>query len=170
MSLRLRSLQAQLAARLAIAILTTTALAIGVILYQGSQAADALGNAQLFGRARELARLVKSDPGGMQRLDLPPKLEQRFRSPTGTDLFLVQGTMGEVIGSSSPEFAGTTADLSIPGDAPLYFRLEQFGPSEDDYYGLRVRLGGAVGGLLVTVARASDAHALAYALLRAIAS
>ena len=46
MRLRLRSLQAQLAIRLAAVILVATALGVGAIVYEGMNAADALGNEQ----------------------------------------------------------------------------------------------------------------------------
>ncbi len=167
MNFRLRSLQARLAARLAIVVLTATALVVGVILYQGYQAADELGNKQLFARANELAKLVASDLAGKPGMVLPPKLEQSYRAPAALNLFLVQDGTGRVIATSSPEFATAASGFSVPGNAPIFFRLEQFGASEEDYYGLRVRLTSAVGPVLVTVARASDADALAYALLRA---
>jgi signal transduction histidine kinase len=147
--------------------LVATALVVGVILYQGYQAADELGNEQLNARANELARLAKLDPAGRPGLDLPPKLVRTYGTPAGADLFLVQDEHRRVIAASSPEFSSAASGLSTPGNAPMYFRLEQFGTNEEDYYGLRVRLDSAVGPLLVTVARASDADALAYALLRA---
>jgi hypothetical protein len=58
MRLRLRSLQAQLAIRLAAVILVATALGVGAIVYEGMNAADALGNEQLARRAAEIAQYV----------------------------------------------------------------------------------------------------------------
>ena len=167
MKLRLRSLQARIAARLAIVFVAATALVVGMILYQGYRAADELGNEQLLARADELAGLVKPGSAGMPNMALSPKLEQTYRMPAGLDLFLIQDERGRVIATSGPEFATAAGGFMVPGNAPTYFRLEQFGPNEEDYYGLRVRLTSAVGPLLVTVARASDADALAYALLQA---
>src|SRR5215472_11703816 len=103
MNLRLRSLQARLAARLAVVILTAAALVVGVILYQGYLAADELGNEQLFARANELAGLVKSDLAGRPGMVLPPRLEQSYRRPEGANLFFVQDQTGRVIATSSPE-------------------------------------------------------------------
>jgi signal transduction histidine kinase len=153
---------------LAIVILIAAVLVVGVILYQGYRAADELSNEQLIARANELARLARPHPTGEPGLDLPPKLEQTYRPPGGADLFVVQDERGWVIDASSTEFSNAASSLSIPGKAPMYFRLEQFGPNEEDYYGIRMRLNSAVGTLLVTVARASDADALVHALLRAL--
>jgi signal transduction histidine kinase len=166
MRLRLQSLQGRLAARLAIVFVIATALVVGVILYQGSQAADELGNGQLLTRARELAHMVTLDAAGTARLELSPKLEQTFNTSAGIDLFLVQGEQGRVIAASSPEFAGATAQMPTPVSAePVNFRLERFGSNGEDYYGLRTTLNSVAGDVLVTVARASDADALAYTLL-----
>jgi signal transduction histidine kinase len=167
MKLRLRSLQARLAARLAIVILVAAAFVIGIILYQGYRAADELGNEQLYVRATELARLVKVDPAGATRLETPARFSQTFRTQAETDLFLVQDENGHVIAASQPEFTIAASQLSIPGSETRYFRLERFGPNGEDYYGLRLRLNSDAGPVMVTVARPSDADALAYALLRA---
>lgn len=168
MMLRLRSLQARLAVRLGAVMVIATALVVGVVLYEGSQAADELGNEQLLGRANELARHVSRDPAGMPVLDLPPDLRRLYQVPPArADLFLVQDAKGQTIAAFPPDFGTTAGELPLPGGAPRYFRLEQFGPNEADYYGLRIRLDSAAGPLFVAVAHASDADALAAALLRA---
>src|SRR5215472_5118833 len=113
MKLRLGSLQVRLAARLGIVIMIATALVVGVILYQGYQAADELSNEQLNARANELARLAKSDPTGRPGLDLPPKLAHSYHTPAGADLFLVQDEQRRVIAASSTEFSSVASSLSI---------------------------------------------------------
>lgn len=167
MNFRLRSLQARIAARLALVTLIATALVVAVILYEGYQAADELGNGQLITRAEELARRVKHGPAGMANTDLPQELDQTPNRPAGADLILVQDEKGHIIAAAPPGFASAVRGLSVPRNGPTYFRLEQFGPSGQDYYGLRLWLNSAVGRIMVTVARASDADALAYALLQA---
>jgi signal transduction histidine kinase len=84
-----------------------------------------------------------------------------------TDLFIVQDDAGHIIAAEPPDFVTATGGPTGEEITPHYFRLEQFGPNQEDYYGLRMRADSAAGPLPVTVARASDADALAYALLRA---
>ena len=166
---RLRSLQAQLALRLAGVFLLATALGVGALLYEGMGAADALGNEELARSAAEIAQHVAPDPGGTPRLDLPPKLAQAYQSPGRTNLFAVRGGDGRVIAASEPDLAAVAAARPSASDAgaePRPFRLEEFGPAGQDYYGLVVREDSAAGPLTVLVARASDADALAHALLR----
>jgi hypothetical protein len=135
MKLGFRSLQARLAARLAVAFLIATVLVVSVILYQGSQAADELSNEQLLARAADLARLVHSDAAGVARLELSPKLAQVYRSPPEIELFLVKDDKGLVIAASSPGFADASNETAASGSAPTFFRLERFGPDNEDYYG-----------------------------------
>jgi signal transduction histidine kinase len=163
---RLRSLQAQLALRLAGVFLFATALGVGALLYEGMDAADALGNGELERRAAEIARHIAPGPDGTPHLDLPPKLDQAYRSPSRTDVFAVRAGDGRVIAASEPDLAAVVARLSADERATHPLRLEEFGPTGQDYYGLIVRTGSAAGPLTVLVARASDADALAHALLR----
>ncbi len=90
-----------------------------------------------------------------------------YRAPAETDLFLIQSASGQIVAASQPDVAAASAEFPQADTTPRYFRLEQFGPNQQDYYGLRMRADSAVGPLFVAVARASDADALAYALLRA---
>jgi hypothetical protein len=64
MQLHLRSLQTQLAIRLGAVILVATPLGVGAIVYEGMNAADALGDAQLARRAAEIAQYVAVGPDG----------------------------------------------------------------------------------------------------------
>jgi signal transduction histidine kinase len=50
--------------------------------------------------------------------------------------------------------------------APHNFRLEEFGPGQDDYYGLAVTEDSPIGPVGVAVAHSSDADAIAVAMLR----
>jgi two-component system, OmpR family, sensor histidine kinase TctE len=163
---RVRSLQAQLAIRLAVVILVATALGVGAIVYEGMNAADALGNEQLARRAVEIAQYVVAGPDGTLHLGLPAKLDQAYRSPGRTDIFAVRAEDGRLIAASEPELAAVVARSSTAGAAPRPLRLEEFGSAGQDYYGLVASVGSAVGPLTVVVARASDADALAHALLR----
>jgi two-component system, OmpR family, sensor histidine kinase TctE len=167
MRLRLRSLQAQLAIRLAAVILVATALGVGAIVYEGMNAADALGNEQLARRAAEIARYVAAGPDGTPHLELPAKLDQTYRSPGRTELFAIRAGDGRLIVASEPELADVIAQSSIASTKPHALRLEDFGTTGQDYYGLVVSAISPVGPVTVMVARASDADALAHALLQA---
>jgi signal transduction histidine kinase len=166
MRLRLRSLQAQLAIRLAAVILVATALGVGAIVYEGMNAADALGNEQLARRAAEIAQYVAAGSDGTLHLELPAKLDQIYRSPGRTDIFALRASDGRLIAASEPELAAVIAQSSAGGTAPHPLRLEEFGATGQDYYGLVVSAASPAGPLTVLVARASDADALAHALLQ----
>ncbi len=164
--LRLRSLQAQLAIRLAAVILVATALGVGAIVYEGMNAADTLGNEQLARRAAEIAQYVAAGSDGALHLELPAKLDQIYRSPGRTDIFALRAGDGRLIAASEPELAAVIAQSSAGGTAPHPLRLEEFGSTGQDYYGLVVSAVSPAGPLTVLVARASDADALAHALLQ----
>ncbi len=164
--MRPRSLQAHLALRLAATFLVATALGVGALLYEGMNAADALGNEQLEQRAAEIARHVAPGPDGKPRLELPAKLDQAYRAPGRMDIFAVRAGDGQVIATSEPALADLVARPPANGAVPRPIRLEEFGSAGQDYYGLVVRADSAAGPLTVLVARASDADALAHALLR----
>jgi signal transduction histidine kinase len=167
MILRGRSLQVQIAVRLGAVILLATLVGVGVIVYEGSQAADTLGNEVLLGRAKELARHVTRSDAGEAHLELPSYLDQIYQAPAETDLFLIQADTGQTVAASKPDVVAAIGEFPTADIIPRSFRIEQFGPNQLDYYGLRVLTDSAIGPLSVTVARASDADALAYALLRA---
>jgi two-component system, OmpR family, sensor histidine kinase TctE len=166
MRLRLRSLQAQLATRLAAVILVATALGIGAIVYEGMNAADALGNEQLARRAAEIAQYVAAGSDGTLHLELPARLDQTYRSPSRTDIFALRAGDGRLIAASEPELAAVIAQSSTAGTAPHPIRLEDFGSTNQDYYGVIVSAVSPTGPVTVLVARASDADALAHALLQ----
>src|ERR1700688_47661 len=132
---RLRSLQAQLAIRLAAVILVATALGVGAIVYEGLNAADALGNEQLARRAAEIAQYVAAGSDGTLHLELPAKLDQTYRSPGRTDIFALRAGDGRLIAASEPELAAVIAQSSTAGTAPHPLRLEDFGSTSQGYYG-----------------------------------
>jgi signal transduction histidine kinase len=167
MQLHLRSLQTQLAIRLGAVILVATALGVGAIVYEGTNAADALGDEQLARRAAEIAQYVTVGPDGTLHLELPAKLDQVYRSPGRTDIFALRAGDGRLIAASEPELAAVIARSSTADTKPHPLRLEEFGSTGRDYYGLIASAVSAAGPLTVVVARASDADAVARALLRA---
>ena len=117
-------------------------------------------------RAAEIAQNVTAGPGGTPHLELPAKLDQAYRSPARTDIFAVRVEDGRLIASSEPDLAAVIARSSTAGTKPHPLRLEEFGSTSQDYYGLVVSVASAVGPLAILVARTSDADALAHALLR----
>ena len=115
MRLRPRSLQAQLAIRLAIVILVATALGVGAIVYEGMNAADALGNEHLVQRAAEIAQNVTAGSGRPPHLELPAKLDQTYRSPARTEIFAMQAADGRLIAASEPDLAAVIGRLIVHG-------------------------------------------------------
>ena len=81
MKLSLRSLQAQLALRLAGVFLPATLLSVCAVLYEGMQAAKTLGDDELERRAVQIARFVTRAPDGSARLKLSPRLERSTGRP-----------------------------------------------------------------------------------------
>jgi signal transduction histidine kinase len=162
---RLRSLQAQLAVRLTVVILVATALGLGALLYEGTNAADGRGNEELSRRATEITQYIALDSHGSPRLELPSKLEQAYRRPNHTEIFGIRAADGRMIAASEQDLDAVVAKLS-PEDMPRHLRLEEFGATSQDYYALVERAASAAGPVTVLVARASDADAVAYALLR----
>ena len=71
-----------------------------------------------------------------------------------------------MIAASQPEISSLAAGWPKAGDDPDYFRLEGFGRTRQDYYGLTARFDSAAGPLSVTVARAGDTDELEHAVLR----
>lgn len=166
MTLVVRSLQTRLALRLAVVFLVATALGIGALLHEGMQTADRLSDLELTRRAGELAHSVMRGP---DRLELSTRLEEVYSSPAMTEAFAVRKLDRQMLAASGAEFAAVVGEWPAAGADPRYFRLEGFGPTGQDYYGLTIRQDSAAGPLSVTVARASDADALAEALLKEFA-
>jgi signal transduction histidine kinase len=166
MKTRFRSLQAQLVLRLAAGFVVATLLAVSAIIYEGSQAAQSLGDDELERRAIQIADFVQRGPDGALHLTLPTRLDQLYQSPARTRLLAVRSGDGAMIAASAPEFAAEVAKWP-PADGTRHpFQLDDFGPTSQDYNGLTVRVESIAGPLSVTVAAVSDAEALASGLVK----
>jgi signal transduction histidine kinase len=163
-----RSLQGQLVLRLAAVFAAATALGVGALVLEGSQAANTLGDDELERRAVQIARYIERGSDGTLRLQLPPRLQQLYNSPARTRLLAVRAPDGRLIASSDPLFAAAIADWPADSARRHAFRLDQLGPASEDYNGLTVRVDSVAGPLSVSVAAASDAEALADGLLRGL--
>src|SRR5258706_32020 len=163
-----RSLQLQLALRLAPLYIAATAIAVGVLVYQAYSTADSLSDQDLNRRAADLASFVVVDGTGEARLDLPPKLRSAYESPAAMFLFVVRRPDGQVVAASHPEIRNLVSGWPKAGEDPSYFRLEQFGSTSQDYYGLTAKFDSPAGPLSVTVARAATSDALVHSVLRGV--
>ena len=72
------SLQGQLAMRLALVFLLVSAAGVGLLLWQGSEAADDFGLEVLRHRTGELAGHLALGPDGQAVLNLPPALARLY--------------------------------------------------------------------------------------------
>src|SRR5216684_6582044 len=165
-TVRLRSLQAKLALRLAGLYVAATAIAVAVLIYQAYETADTLNDRELSLRAADLARYVAVDSTGAARLELPAELAARYQASGNTDIFAVRSASDAVIASSPPNFGEVAAKWPAGTDDPSYFHLKDFGGEGREYYGLTVVQSSAAGVLSVSVARAADADILVHSLLR----
>lgn len=155
-----------MALRLAALYVVTTLVAVGVLAFQAYSTADTLSEEDLSRRAHDLARFVQIDAAGEPRLDLPQKLAAAYGSAAQTFLFAVRGPDGRLIAASHPNVGEAAASWPQPaGNEPRLFKLEEFGTTGQDYYGLTGRLDSRAGPLSVTVARATDAAELVHAVL-----
>lgn len=157
-----RSLQGQLALRLALVFFIVSAAGIGLLLWQGSEAADSFGLEMLRYRAEEVARYVVRAPDGRAAFRPPAALARVYDSQKGENLYAIRTQAGQVM-TNSREFPELVAQT---GDGTGNFRLEEFGPRQDDYYGMVVTETSAVGPLSVAIAHSSDADAIAVGMLK----
>ena len=160
-----RSLQSQLVLRLAAVFFVASLLGMGALVYEGNQAASTLGDDELERRAVQIAHFVVREPDGALSLKLPPRLDRLYHSPVGARLLAVRTNDGALIVASTPEFAAEVKRWPMAQSDRYPFRLDEFGPTSQDYNGLAVRVDGSVGPLSVAVAAASDAEALAKGLV-----
>jgi signal transduction histidine kinase len=158
------SLQGQLAVRLAAVFFVVSLTGIGLLLWQGSEAADSFGVDMLRYRAAELARHIVRTPDGRARLNLPPELARLYNDQAGENLYAIRAGTNQVLASGKDASALVT-DWQIER-APHNFRLEEFGRSQTDYYGLNLVEDSAVGPVAVSVAHSSDADTIAVAMLK----
>ena len=161
------SLQFQLALRLAALFIAATAIALGVLAYQAYSTAESLSDQDLYRRAADLASLVTTDRAGEARLDLPAKLSSAYYgSPAEIFLFAVRSPDGRVIAASQSAIGDLVSGWPKAGEDSNYFRLEGFGRSGQDYYGLTARFMSQARPLSVTVARAANNDELVHSVLR----
>jgi signal transduction histidine kinase len=165
-TLRLRSLQARLALRLAALYVAATLIAVAALIYQAYETADTLNDRELSLRAADLARYVTVDSTGAAHLDLPAELAARYQASGNTDIFAVRRASDAVVVASPPNFGEVAAKWPAGTDEPSYFHLKDFGGEGREYYGLTVVQTSAAGPLSVSVARAGDADILVHSLLR----
>jgi two-component system, OmpR family, sensor histidine kinase TctE len=162
MTLWPHSLQGQLALRLAVVFVLASAAGIGLLLWQGSEAADNFGLEMLRYRAQELARYVVRTPDGRAAFKPSSSLARVYDSQKGENLYAIRTKSGQVL-TNSREFPDL---VSQTGDGVRNFRLEEFGPRQDDYYGMVVMEQSAAGPVSVAIAHSSDADAVAVGMLK----
>src|SRR6266853_5461505 len=165
-TVRIRSLQAKLALRLAALYVAATAIVVAALIYQAYETADTLNDRELSLRAADLARYVAVDSSGVVRLELPAELATRYRAAGTSDIFAVRHASDAVVAASPPTFGDVAAKWPVGTDDPSYFHLKDFGGEGREYYGLTVVQSSAAGALSVSVARAADADILVHSLLR----
>lgn len=158
-----RSLQGQLALRLAIVFFLVSAVGVGLLLWQGSDAADNFGLEMLRYRTGELAAHLVKSPDGKVAVQLPNDLARLYRDQQGVNLYAIKTASGQIIASGS-NIASEISNWKFT-PTPRNFRLEEFGPRQDDYYGLAVTEESPVGPVGVAVAHSSDSDTIAVAML-----
>jgi signal transduction histidine kinase len=166
MRLRVHSLQAQLALKLAAVFSLAAVLAVCTVVYEGRQAAKTLGDDELEERAIQLTRFISRGPDGIWHLELPPRQRQLYDSPARTRLLAARTADGALVVSTDAEFAAELARWPAPAGERRAFRFEDFGAASQDYNGITVRVQSSAGPLWVSVAAVSDADALAYGIMK----
>lgn len=151
--------------RLAAAFVVATIVVVAVLGFEGREAAENLGDDELQQRAVEIAHFVTRGADGALHFTLPARLDQLYHSPSRTRMLAVRTADGTLVAASAPEFAALVRQ-SRPHSKRHPFQLDDFGPTSQDYNGITVRVDSDAGPLYVTVAAASDAEALARALVR----
>lgn len=165
-NLRLRSLQARLALRLAALYVAATTVAVAALIYQAYETADTLNDRELSLRAADLAQYVAIDTSGAARLELLPELAARYQAAGNADIFAIRTGRDAVLMASPPNFGEIAAKWPMGTDEPSYFHLKEFGSEGHEYYGLTLMLSSAAGPVSISVARAADADVLVQSLLR----
>ena len=167
MKVAFRSLQARLAARLAVLYVIATAIAVGVLIYQAYDAANSLNDRELSLRADDLARAVERDAAGRARLILPARLASAYAA-SSDDIFAVRDGQGRLLAASPAEFGDQVVRWPLATDDPSYFRLTNLGAT--GYHGLSIELSSAAGPVSVSVARAAGVNTLVGSVLREFVS
>ena len=158
------SLQGQLALRLGLVFFLVSAAGVGLLLWEGSEAADSFGLEMLHYRAEELARHVVRSPDGRAAFKPTAAMARVYDSQKGENLYAIRTDSGQVL-TNNREFPGLVSRAQAE-EGSSNFRLEEFGPRQDDYYGMTVTESSAAGPVNVAVAHSSDADAIAVGMLK----
>ena len=166
MSRRIKSLQLRLTVELAALFLVASCLAVGGLIYSASLTAGSVADRELELRAEDLAGNVLLDENQKPRLNLPVTLQQAYSAAAQQSVFAIRDRDGRLIEASTPEISAMAGRQPPADSEPSFFRLENFGPSARDYYGVSIKLDSAAGPLSVMVAEASGADQLVHSILR----
>ena len=166
MSRRRKSLQLRLTIELAALFFVASCLAVGGLIYSASLTAGSLADRELGLRAEDLIRYISLDDNRKPRLELPPSLKQAYSAAAQQSLFAIQDKDGHLIEASTAEIGALIARWPQADSEPSYFRLSKFGPMEQDYSGVNIRLDSAAGPLSVLVAEVSGGNQLVHSILR----
>jgi len=166
MSRRIKSLQLRLTLELAALFLVASCLAVGGLIYSASLTAGSLADRELGMRAEDLARYVSVDANRNPRLELPQPLKQAYSVAAQQSLFAIRDKDEHLVEASTPEIGAMIARWPQADSEPSYFRLNKFGPLEQDYSGVSIRLDSAAGPLSVLVAEVSGGNQLVHSILR----
>ena len=161
-----RSLQAQLALRLAAVLLIAAAVGVVALFHESDQTADALRREELLRRAEELAPLIGHGADGTAQVRLSPGLERVFNHPGATDLFVIRSAAGDILATSRSDLAPATSVLPGGTAEPRYTRIKRFGTTSQEYCALSLRADSPVGPVSIVVARALDGDTLAHTVLQ----
>jgi signal transduction histidine kinase len=163
---RVKSLQLRLTLELAALFLVASCFAVGGLIYSASLMAGSLADRELGLRAEDLARYVSLDANRNPRLELPQPLKQAYSAAAQQSLFAIRDKEGHLVEVSTPEIGAMIARWPQADSEPSYFRLSKFGPLEQDYSGVSIRLDSAAGPLTVLIAEVSGGNQLVHSILR----
>jgi len=166
MSRRIRSLQLRLTVELAALFLVASCLAVGGLIYSASVTAGSLADRELGLRAEDLAGYVSLDENQRPRLELSPPLKQAYSAAAQQSVFAIRDKDGHLVEASTSEIGAMIARWPQADSEPRYFRLIKFGPLEQDYSGVSIRLDSTAGPLSVLVAEVSGGNQLVHSILR----
>lgn len=155
MKLSLKSLQTQLAIRLAFVVLVVTGAGIGVVLWQGSTTAEEFHRSRLRAQTKEIAQTIEPDGHGGIGFHMSERLQHRFRSEQSSRFYAVRLGNGKIY-ASRPDFAAVVEHWPAASPAPRYIAVDDFGQSPGDYYAIWVLVETKAGPVMIGVARAYD--------------
>ncbi|WP_159731451.1 ATP-binding protein [Methylosinus sp. Ce-a6] len=160
------SLEFQLAVRLAALYVVATLIGVAALVYQAYQTADSLGDLDLRRRAVDLAALVTLGDDAKPQFSLSSKLAGVYESSADIFLFAIRDPNGQLIAASNSDVRNLVSSWPVASDEPNYFRLEEFGRTEQNYHGLTMRVDSGAGTLSITIARAANVSEFVHTILR----